>query len=223
MSSPSAGPSATGERPRRIRLPAERRRAQLLDVAATMLVSGGVDAVTMEGVAARAGVSKALGYRYFENATELLLALADREMEAVAARVRVAMDGATSFEESVRTSLAAWFDVLAERGTTIVVLLQTPALAGPLGERRRALRDAVADYYGSRAAAAFDLSPQVAGVATGILLSGLEGMIDAWVTARVSRRELIDVYATMTLAAYRALAETPPLIGEPTPPPAASV
>jgi AcrR family transcriptional regulator len=218
MASPAAGPPATASRERRVRLPAERRRAQLLDVAATMLVDRGVEAVTMEGVAARAGVSKALGYRYFENATELLLALADREMQFVSEQVLAGLRGTTTFEESLRASLTAWFDVLAERGTTIVVLLQTPTLAGPLGERRRALRDAVADFYGLRAAAAFDLSPNVARVATAILLAGLEGVIESWIDERVPRRELIDIYTTMTLSAYRALADDPPVIGEPSPP-----
>jgi AcrR family transcriptional regulator len=215
MASTSTGSTSTVARGRRVRMPAERRRAQLLDVAAVLLVDGGIDAVTMEGVAARAGVSKALGYRYFENATELLLALAEREMRAVADQVGMAMRGATSFEDAIRASLAAWFDVLDERGTTIVVLLQTPALAGSLGDRRRALRQAVADFYGGRAATAFGLSPHLAGVATAILLSGLDALIESWVNGGVSRRELIDVYTTMSLAAYRALADEPPLIGEP--------
>ncbi len=216
MASPTASAPTTASRGRRVRLPAERRRAQLLDVAATILVDRGVDAVTMEGVAARAGVSKALGYRYFENATELLLALADREMQVVSEQVRLALRGTTSFEESFRASLTAWFDVLAARGPTIVVLLQTPTLAGPVGERRRALRDAVADFYSGRAAVAFDLSPDVARVATAVLLAGLEGVIDSWIDERVPRRELIDIYTTVTMSAYRALAESPPVIGDTT-------
>jgi len=171
----------------------------------------------MEGVAARAGVSKALGYRYFDNADGLLLAVADREMVEVAARVSTAISSATTFEDALRTSLGAWFDVLSERGTTIVVIMTSPTLAGPLGDRRRELRNAVGRYYGVRAAEAFGLTPHLADMATTILLAGLEGVIDCWLDRRIPRRELVDAYTTMCMAAFQALADEPPVIGEPNP------
>jgi len=51
--------------PRPARLPRNERREQLLDVAAGLILEKGTEAVTMEGVAAAAGVSKGLGYAYF--------------------------------------------------------------------------------------------------------------------------------------------------------------
>src|SRR6266403_6308199 len=62
------------------RLPAEQRREHLLDVGAAIILDSGFETLTMESVAERAGVSKGLGYAYFENAEELALALYDREM-----------------------------------------------------------------------------------------------------------------------------------------------
>ncbi len=205
------GPPATHPGPRR--LPAARRRTQLLDSAAELLAEGHADALTMEGIAGRAGVSKALCYRYFDNADELLVAVAEREMVEVAHRVRSAMEATATFEASVRASLAAWFDVLAERGPVILALLNTPRLAGDLGERRRELRAVVGDFYGRRAAGAFGLSPRVAGTATVILLAGMEGVIDCWVERGVPRRELVDTYTTICLSAFQALADEPPFIG----------
>jgi len=162
---------------------------------------------------ARAGVSKALCYRYFDNADELLVALAEREMVEVANRVRNAMAATATFEASVRASLAAWFDVLAERGDVIVALLSTSRLAGDLGQRRRQLRSVVGDFYAQQAADAFGLDPRVAGTATVILLAGMEGLIDCWVERAITRRELVDTYTTICLAAYQALADEPPVIG----------
>ena len=52
-----------------------------------------------------------------------------------------------TFEESIRASLAAWFDVLAERGGGHRGPAQRPALAGDLGERRRELRAVIGDFY----------------------------------------------------------------------------
>src|SRR5205823_5613658 len=89
--SPPIPPAAPPRPPVRRRLPGDLRRRQLLDVAIELLSEGGAEAVTMEGVAARAGVSKALGYRYFDNADQLLLALHDREMAEMGIRVRSAL------------------------------------------------------------------------------------------------------------------------------------
>jgi AcrR family transcriptional regulator len=206
-----SGTAGIREAPRR--LPAARRRTQLLDTAADLLAEGHVERLTMEGIATQAGVSKALCYRYFDNADELLLALAEREMLAVADRVRAAMGTTVTFEGSVRASLAAWFDVLSERGPVLVALLSTPRLAGDLGERRRALRATVGEFYSRQAAVAFDLDPDVAGAATVILLAGIDGLVDCWVARAVPRRELVDIFTTICLAAYRALADEPPVIG----------
>jgi AcrR family transcriptional regulator len=211
-----AAPSGSAVQAVRSRLPAARRRSQLLDAAAALLARDGAaaEAVTMDAVAAQAGVSKALVYRYFDNADALLLALAAREMSQVAEQVRAAMERAVTFEESIRASLAAWFDVLTERGGVVVALLGAPALAGSLGERRRALRSMIGDNYATRATSAYRLDPELATVATTILLAGLDGLIDCWVERRAPRRQLVDIYTTMCLAAYQALAEQPPVIGD---------
>jgi AcrR family transcriptional regulator len=211
-----AAPPGAAVRAVRSRLPAARRRTQLLDAAAELLARDGAAAevVTMDAVAAQAGVSKALVYRYFDNADALLLALAAREMSQVAEQVRGAMERSVTFEESIRASLAAWFDVLTERGGVVVALLNAPALAGSLGERRRGLRAMIGDTYAERACSTYRLEPELAAVATTILLAGLDGVIDCWVERRTPRRQLVDIYTTMCLAAYQALVEQPPLIGD---------
>ena len=106
----------TRKGPRRARLRPEQRREQLLDVAAEILLASGFDALTMEGVAQRAGVSKGLGYAYFENAEALALALHEREVTAVYHRVEEAMAGTAAFAEQLPRALTAYLDVVTERG-----------------------------------------------------------------------------------------------------------
>jgi AcrR family transcriptional regulator len=200
---------------RRRRLPATARRAQFLDTAAQMVAEGGTDAITMEGVAARAGVSKALGYRYFDNADELLLALHEREMTEVGVRVAAALDHAVTFEDAVRLSLTAWLDILAERGSVITDLMQARRGSGPVERQSREIHASVSEFFGTRGAEAFGLTPRTATAAASILISGLNGLIDCWVNREMPRRELIDIYTTMCIGAMEALAERPPLIGGP--------
>ena len=190
----------------RRRLSAADRRTHLLDVAVVLLGESGPEAVTMEGVAARAGVSKALGYRYFDNADELLLAVHDREMAELGTRVRSALRGADTFEAGIRASLTAWLDRLAERGSVITMIMQAGPVSGPVQDRSRRMHATVSEFYGHRAAETYDLDLRTAIAAASILLTGLDGLIDCWVNRRMPRRELVDIFTTMCTGAFEALA-----------------
>ncbi|WP_019632450.1 TetR/AcrR family transcriptional regulator [Actinomadura atramentaria] len=58
--------------------PTEERRADLLDAAEAIAVERGVDALTVDQVTARAGVSKGTFYLYFKSKDEVLEGLRDR-------------------------------------------------------------------------------------------------------------------------------------------------
>jgi AcrR family transcriptional regulator len=60
-------------RPARGRPRSERARAAVLEAAAELLVSGGVDAVTMEAIANRAQVSKATLYKWWPSRAHVML------------------------------------------------------------------------------------------------------------------------------------------------------
>ncbi|HET6795150.1 MAG TPA: helix-turn-helix domain-containing protein, partial [Acidimicrobiales bacterium] len=83
-----ARPTSTGKATTtRIRLTRQERRGQLLDAGAAIVVESGADSLTMEGVAVRAGVSKALPYQHFQDAEDLLTELATREASIIADRI----------------------------------------------------------------------------------------------------------------------------------------
>jgi TetR/AcrR family transcriptional regulator len=58
----------------------ERRRAEILDAAEALYVQEGWDALTVEQVARRARLSRALVYVYFRDKEELLFAIGERAM-----------------------------------------------------------------------------------------------------------------------------------------------
>ena len=73
-------PSGVATQPQRTpRLAPELRRAQLLDAALDVVVDRGFDAVTVEAVAQRAGVTRPVVYDMFGDLDGLMLALLDRE------------------------------------------------------------------------------------------------------------------------------------------------
>jgi AcrR family transcriptional regulator len=106
------------------RLSKEARREQLLDTAAVLLLRGGIDALTMEGLGVEAGASKTLGYAYFPNIEAVVLALRERELGLLYKRIERAASASESFEERFASAFHAYFDVVAARGVLLGELEQ---------------------------------------------------------------------------------------------------
>src|SRR4051794_22478531 len=83
----------------RKRLTADERRAQLLDAARAVIAAGGVASVTMDRIAAEAGVSKALVYLHFENTDEVLAAVLENELARLDHDAARRLAKATTFSE----------------------------------------------------------------------------------------------------------------------------
>jgi AcrR family transcriptional regulator len=176
-------------------------------VAAQLILDGGIDAVTMEAVAAAAGVSKGLGYVYFENRNELLLAVLERELHANEVCVGHAVDAAATFEDKIRAAVKSWFDLVAERGALLGTLLTATQLEGDHEAQRRARRRQWEDYYAQLAAEHLGIPRRKAAVAAAILLAGLSGVLDRWTISRDPRWLLEETFVQVALGGLGALAE----------------
>jgi AcrR family transcriptional regulator len=116
-------PAPSGRTPR---LPAGERRRQLLDAALEILATQGFDAVNVESVARRAGVTRPVVYDQFGDLDGLLVALVDREEATALAPLdgilsdpdddmdpdRFLVDGVRSFLRAVRAAPRTWRLVL---------------------------------------------------------------------------------------------------------------
>jgi TetR/AcrR family transcriptional regulator len=72
----------------------DRRRSEILDAAADTAAENGFDAITMDQVARRARISRALLYVYFQDKQALHVALCERAMELLLERFQAATAGA---------------------------------------------------------------------------------------------------------------------------------
>ena len=104
------------------RLPAARRRQQLLDVALAVFAERGFHPTSMNDLAEAAGVTKPVLYQHFGSKRELYLELLDD----VGTRLRVAIDKATSEattgREQVERGFVAYFRFVAEHQSAFQVL-----------------------------------------------------------------------------------------------------
>lgn len=177
------------------RLSKAHRREQLLDVAAELLVRSGATAITMERVAEQAGVSKALPYQHFSNATEMLLALHVREVTQLGRRITRAVDAAIGADAGLRAAVAAYFEVIAERGVLLGILGREAVPDGTVAVRpdgQRFVADLLSDAYGISGTRALVLAEIVQG--------SLLGAVTAWGRGDASRRT-VQAMATDSLLA----------------------
>jgi len=193
---------------RRRRLPAPQRREQLLDIAADIIREQGVEAVNMEKIAARAGVSKSIVYRSFRNRDQLLVDMYERELKLENDRMLAAIDGATSTADALRRSLETYFDMVAERGE-LQKRLEQSRVSEQLVERAdRRVRE-VEEYFASHAMRNYRLWYQQAITLAALFVSGPSAVVDLWLKRGWSREEIIDTCVRAELAAVETVSQGP--------------
>lgn len=182
------------------RLSRAQRRAQLLDVAADLLVNKGAQAVTMERLAEWAGVSKALPYSHFENSNDVLLALRNRENRRVAEQIwRVACAARVGTRTAAVT--AAFFDAVEDSSDLLGVLTGPGAIvAGPDEARQREGAEFVVRLLERH----FSMSRERAIAVGPVLLGAFIGAADGWGGGDMDRRTaehlVLSVFRTLLVA-----------------------
>lgn len=96
-------------RPTTTRLPAERRRQQILEVSCGVFADRGFHATSMDDIAAAAGVTKPVLYQHFTSKRGLFIALLRDLGQELLRELSVATGAAHSGRERVEGGFAAYF------------------------------------------------------------------------------------------------------------------
>jgi AcrR family transcriptional regulator len=191
------------------RLPRQARREHFLDVAGRLVADGGVEAITMEGVAAAAGVSKGLGYAYFSNAGDLLLALLERELGRLSRSIEESVKAAEGYEAKTRAAIHSWFDAIAEQGPLLGPLMQADIGRGPAEQARKAYYRRMESWWGAYAERELGVPKREATIVSAMFIAGTRGLLERWVECRDSRKVLENTYVRAVMAVMRDLADGP--------------
>jgi AcrR family transcriptional regulator len=100
-------------RPTTSRLPAHRRRRQLLDVAVVVFADRGFHGTSMEDVADAAGVTKPVLYQHFSSKRELYIELLDDVGSRLVDEVTRAVSEANGPRQQVEAGFEAYFQFVA--------------------------------------------------------------------------------------------------------------
>jgi AcrR family transcriptional regulator len=184
------------------------RREVILAAARALAAEGGMGAVQIAPVAARAGIAAGTVYRYFPSKIELVAAVMAGVSEREIAAVRAAADGAPGPLSALAAAVTA-FAARALRRRRLAWAAIAEPVGGEIDAMRLSYRRALADEFAGRLAAAMragHLPEQdvrlAAAALVGALIEGLVGPLAAESSANADARRAVQA---LTLFALRAV------------------
>jgi AcrR family transcriptional regulator len=184
------------------------RRELLLDAAAQILAGGHADEVTMETVATKAGVSRALVYKHFAHRQELLGALYERESSLLHRQLSAAVQECDRLEDMLRALVRGALAAQATRSATFVALAAEGAR--PAGQRSRQRRrdGRTLRYFTDQAVRELGIDRELAEPAMRMALGGIASVLETWRLRPTveSARSLSDMYVLMVMGGLQVLA-----------------
>jgi AcrR family transcriptional regulator len=188
-------------------LPARARRGHLLDAAGRLVREGGWAALSMQGLAAAAGVSRQLVYAHFSSVEELSVAtlthLFERAYQATEAIVR----SGDSLEATLGAAYAQLLDLPDEERRALRSLAGEvePGRRG-LARARLRLRSRIRDLWLPYVRQLTGLDDAEASAVVWMIITAGWGLIDSIAEGALSRRrgeEMFVRFAVQTLTAWR--------------------
>jgi AcrR family transcriptional regulator len=107
---------------RRMRAP--ERREQLLQVARKVFAKRGYHTVTMDDVAAEAGITKPILYDHFPSKRDLYRGLLEADLSTLRKKIEKALESSPGNRERIRASFQAYFDFMDEEGEGFRLLMK---------------------------------------------------------------------------------------------------
>jgi AcrR family transcriptional regulator len=189
----------------RRRMPASDRRVLILEAARESFADGGYHQTSLDAVAERAGVSKALIYEHFDSKRELHAAMLEAHVTDLIARLNRALEDAEPGEARLRAGTEAFFAFLEERRGAASILLRNtsdPDVAEWLTRLREQIAAQIVDLMTAEVEELVDADPAMR-VAIEMfaqqLIGGMQSLADWWGEHRDVPREQV-VAAVMSLA-----------------------
>ena len=145
-------------------MPASDRRVLILEAAREAFADGGYHQTSLDAVAERAGVSKALIYEHFASKRELHSAMLEQHVTELLERLGVALAEAEPGEARMRAGTEVFFTFLEERRGAAVILLRNtgdPDVAEWLSRLREQVAAAIVALMSEEMAAEIERDPRL--------------------------------------------------------------
>jgi AcrR family transcriptional regulator len=190
---------------RAARMAPQARREQILDAAVKLIVGSGHAGCTLEQVAASAGISKPLIYKYFPRREDLLTALMDREFALLSRRGLNSIPRDAPVEQVVRATVENALRYYFERGPIVRLLSNDPAVAELARRGNRASSQNTSQYFIGKFVETFGVPGDVALVAVTMVINAPILSVPRLRRRGISADLTIDVWSEFILGGWKAL------------------
>ena len=184
----------------RSRMSAADRREAILDAARGAFADRGFHETSLDAVAERAGVSKALLYEHFSSKRELYVAMLEMHVHELVERISGAVAGAEPGEPRMRAGLEAFFGFVEERRGAWRIMFRNsddPDVSIRLDRLRDEVAAAIIQLMSEDAAAQgldFPKMPQMVEMIAQQIVGAMQSLADWWDLHRdVPRDEVLQV------------------------------
>ncbi len=154
--------SKTQQKPKRMRLSPEERKALILEDTADFIRKNGVTPLSMDRLARESSHSKPLIYAYFSSRTELLKALLVREVEARHKADREAVASAQNMDELIRKTARVLLEHMEKSGSVVQQLMLEPEVAAALQAMRSEAGQSYIAYLSKRVTEQYKIPEDIA-------------------------------------------------------------
>jgi AcrR family transcriptional regulator len=176
------------------------RREAILDAARSAFAERGFHETSLDSVAERAGVSKALLYEHFSSKRELYVAMLEMHVHELVERISGAVGGAEPGEPRMRAGLEAFFGFVEERRGAWRIMFRNsddPDVSIRLDRLRDEVAAAIVQLMSEEAAAKgldFPKMPQMVEMIAQQLVGAMQSLADWWDLHRdVPRDDVLQV------------------------------
>jgi AcrR family transcriptional regulator len=191
---------ARGDAVPRARMAAADRRAGILDAARGAFAERGFHETSLDAVAERAGVSKALLYEHFASKRELYVAMLEMHVHELVERISGAVAGAEPGEPRMRAGLEAFFGFVEERRGAWRIMFRNaddPDVAVRLERLRDEVAAAIVQLMSEEASNKgldFPRLPQMVEMIAQQIVGAMQSLADWWDLHReVPKEEVLQV------------------------------
>lgn len=183
------------------------RRDALLDAAASLIGSAGVEAVAMDTVAELSGVSRPLVYKHFGNRRELLSALYKREADTLHNELSTAVRAAVTTEEKFRALIHGSLRAAAERGAPLASLRAAGGRTDAVRQKQRSRDRTTVAHFARHAATEYGVDERTAKTCVSILLRAIDGVLADWRLRPTPQHAVLleDAYVSIAVGALQQL------------------
>jgi AcrR family transcriptional regulator len=183
----------------------EARREHILDAGVKVIVRAGDSRVPLEQVAAAAGISTPLIYKYFPRREDLVRAIMKREFADLAGRGLDTIPRNVPIERVIRATVESALTYYAERGPIVRILASDPALAGEMRAGNRGSRLSTTDYFVRRFVEVYGVPEDVAIVAVIMVVNAPTVSMGAIRRRGVPTQRVVDVWSAFIIGGWKAL------------------